>query len=151
MTTEIDIPDELMLQPEEYDLPEYITGSYRKQLERHKPEVKISKKQIQFFGEKGVPWTDIEKFYNVDRITLMRNYMDAYEKGQANINIALRSKQIELALSGNPTMLIWLGKQKLGQTEQGNPVVINQQINIQNKDKDISVDQINDMLLNDKG
>jgi hypothetical protein len=32
--------------------------------------------------------------------------------------VALRSKQFELALAGNPTMLIWLGKQVLGQRDK---------------------------------
>lgn len=32
--------------------------------------------------------------------------------------IALRRKQFEVALEGNPTMLIWLGKQMLGQADK---------------------------------
>lgn len=32
--------------------------------------------------------------------------------------ISLRRKQYETALSGNPTMLIWLGKQYLGQVDK---------------------------------
>ena len=31
---------------------------------------------------------------------------------------SLRAKQFELAMLGNPTMLIWLGKQELGQTDR---------------------------------
>lgn len=31
---------------------------------------------------------------------------------------SLRRKQMELALAGNPTMLIWMGKQQLGQRDK---------------------------------
>ena len=31
---------------------------------------------------------------------------------------SLRVKQFELAMHGNPTMLVWLGKQELGQTDR---------------------------------
>ena len=31
---------------------------------------------------------------------------------------SLRAKQFELAMRGNPTMLVWLGKQELGQTDR---------------------------------
>ena len=32
--------------------------------------------------------------------------------------MSLRRKQYEVALSGNPSMLIWLGKNVLGQSDQ---------------------------------
>jgi hypothetical protein len=41
-------------------------------------------------------------------------------KGREDIKMTLRRAQIKLALSGNATMLIWLGKQLLSQEE--NPV-----------------------------
>ncbi len=45
------------------------------------------------------------------------NFTDyAYPKKQKG-NSLLHSKQLEVALSGNVTMLIWLGKQRLGQRE----------------------------------
>ena len=31
---------------------------------------------------------------------------------------SLRAKQFELAMRGNPTMLVWLGKQELGQSDR---------------------------------
>ena len=31
---------------------------------------------------------------------------------------SLRAKQFELAMRGNPTMLVWLGKLELGQTDR---------------------------------
>jgi len=37
------------------------------------------------------------------------------QKGRALRKCHLRLKQTEVALAGNPAMLIWLGKQELGQ------------------------------------
>lgn len=39
------------------------------------------------------------------------------EEGKARGRTKLRRAQMEKALEGNPTMLIWLGKQLLGQTD----------------------------------
>ena len=38
-------------------------------------------------------------------------------KGRATLKRRLRRKQLELALEGDKTMLIWLGKQMLGQVD----------------------------------
>jgi hypothetical protein len=45
-------------------------------------------------------------------------YRGVVEKGKARLAISLRRKQVQLAEEGNPTMLIWLGKQLLGQRDQ---------------------------------
>lgn len=45
-------------------------------------------------------------------------FLYAIEKGQATGRMNLRGAQWKLALAGNPTMLIWLGKQFLGQTDK---------------------------------
>jgi hypothetical protein len=42
----------------------------------------------------------------------------AFEKGRSLLNSSLRRKQIQVAMSGNVTMLIWLGKQHLSQTDR---------------------------------
>ncbi len=44
-------------------------------------------------------------------------FWTAYKRGMDNTNESLRSKQIDVALGGNVGMLIWLGKQRLGQME----------------------------------
>jgi len=40
------------------------------------------------------------------------------EKGRASLRNSLRRLQVKKALEGNTTMLIWLGKQLLGQTDR---------------------------------
>ncbi len=120
-------PDEVLLQPEDYDLPDYVKGSYREFQNKQKQPVKITRRQMQYFGERGCPWEDIERFYNVNRLTLMRYYKADYEKGVGQTNIALRDKMVSLALNdthkGQATMLIWLGKNRLGMSDSPSVVV----------------------------
>lgn len=43
---------------------------------------------------------------------------ESFLKGQQDIKVSLRRKQVELAMAGDKTMLIWLGKNYLGQTDK---------------------------------
>lgn len=83
-------PDEVVLQPDDYDLPGFCSGWAKAHVEKMKQPVKVTRRQMQFFGERGVQWRDIERFYGVSRTTLMRYYALDYEKGLANINTALK-------------------------------------------------------------
>jgi hypothetical protein len=44
-------------------------------------------------------------------------YQEAYREGMAKVKTELRNLQIKAAREGNVEMLIWLGKQLLGQSE----------------------------------
>ena len=46
------------------------------------------------------------------------DFSRAYERGRAWLATSLRRKQIQVALTGNTTMLIWLGKQLLQQRDR---------------------------------
>jgi len=46
------------------------------------------------------------------------SYSTIYDKKSAGGKIAVRRKQFQVAESGNVSMLIWLGKQWLGQTDK---------------------------------
>lgn len=45
-------------------------------------------------------------------------FQEAVDRGWATARQSLRQKQLEIALSGNAAMLIWLGKQYLGQKDK---------------------------------
>ena len=62
-------------------------------------------------------------FFQVPRETLKYNFRDIIAKAKETTKQRLRKAQISLALKGNATMLIWLGKQYLGQSE--NPIDTN--------------------------
>jgi hypothetical protein len=53
----------------------------------------------------------------IDFRTIVKHYGDIIEKGKAMGKLSLRRKQMEVAMTGNPTMLIWLGKNWLGQED----------------------------------
>jgi hypothetical protein len=48
---------------------------------------------------------------------LRYNFSVELVKGREALKQSLRRAQLTVALNGNPTMLIWLGKQYLGQSE----------------------------------
>lgn len=50
--------------------------------------------------------------------TIQRRCAAALEKGRLRCDASLRRRQYELAVGGNVTMLIWLGKQRLGQRDR---------------------------------
>jgi hypothetical protein len=63
---------------------------------------------------------EICDWFGIDDSTLQYNFKQELLKGRENLKQSLRRAQISLALSGNATMLIWLGKNILGQAE--NPI-----------------------------
>jgi ferredoxin-NADP reductase len=60
----------------------------------------------------GVSLSTIEK-----RMAADGKFAEAYERGRATGRMSLRRQQLKIANEGNPTMLIWLGKQLLGQRD----------------------------------
>ena len=53
----------------------------------------------------------------VSEDTLKRRYAGIIAKGKAEGKQRLRRKQVEVAMSGNAVMLIWLGKNLLNQSD----------------------------------
>jgi transcription initiation factor TFIIIB Brf1 subunit/transcription initiation factor TFIIB len=66
----------------------------------------------------GATNTEIADVLGVDEGTIRKRFPETLDKARAGLKVRLRRKQIELALEGNPTMLVWLGKQILKQTER---------------------------------
>ena len=58
-------------------------------------------------------------FFGCHIDTLRDNFSNEIDKGKAEGNISLRRKQWQMAVEkGNVVMLIWLGKQMLGQRNE---------------------------------
>ena len=60
---------------------------------------------------------EIADWFGIDSNTLRYNFSVELLKGRETLKQSLRRKQIEVAMSGNPTMLIFLGKNLLGQSD----------------------------------
>lgn len=56
----------------------------------------------------------------VSAFTLRNNFQDVIDRGYAAGKMRLRKAQYRKALEGNPVMLIWLGKNVLGQKDDPN-------------------------------
>jgi len=65
----------------------------------------------------GCSIEEMSDWFQVPSNTLKYNFSEIIAKGRAETKQALRRAQISLALKGNATMLIWLGKNMLGQSD----------------------------------
>ena len=62
-------------------------------------------------------WKELSDWYGVPVGTLRDNFADLYEKATTETKQKLRRAQLDLARKGDRVMLIWLGKNILGQAE----------------------------------
>tara|TARA_R100000426_G_C4791618_1_gene98844 strand:- start:15 stop:494 length:480 start_codon:yes stop_codon:yes gene_type:complete len=63
-------------------------------------------------------YQEIADWFAIPRETLKYNFRDLIQKGYNSTKQQLRKAQIDVALKGNVSMLIWLGKNMLGQSDQ---------------------------------
>jgi hypothetical protein len=77
----------------------------------------IDPKEVEKLSALGMKISEMAEWFGVDDSTLNYNFKQEILKGKHNLNCSLRQAQIRLALSGNATMLIWLGRNILGQTD----------------------------------
>ena len=74
--------------------------------------------QVEQLASFGCTDTEIASFFDISRTTLERNYEQYMTKGRESGKIRLRQMQWASAKKGNVAMLIWLGKQILGQSDK---------------------------------
>ncbi len=103
----------------------------RKKLEWTEDQIEIFQNLCGIFCDEdeicfvmGHTKAELEKLINKhlrEDVTGKRNqkitFEDAFNKYSAEGKISLRRTQLELALAGDKAMLVWLGKQYLGQTD----------------------------------
>tara|TARA_R110000796_G_scaffold252434_2_gene386766 strand:+ start:2120 stop:2443 length:324 start_codon:yes stop_codon:yes gene_type:complete len=84
-----------------------------------RPKIELDKEQIIKLATFHCTLQEMSDFFGVSVDTLRDNYSTEIAKGKSEGKIRLRKKQFEVAVNGNgnPTMLIWLGKQMLGQVD----------------------------------
>ena len=66
----------------------------------------------------GCTNTEIASFFGCSENTIRRSYGEYLTKGRDKGKIRLRQLQWRAAERGNVSMMIWLGKQVLGQTDK---------------------------------
>lgn len=68
----------------------------------------------------GCSIEEMADWFGVNRETIKYNFAEYIAKGHSELKQRIRMAQIKGALAGNATLLIWLGKNIVGQTE--NPI-----------------------------
>jgi hypothetical protein len=82
-----------------------------------RPKAQISEKQVMTLIGKGWHLVDIAEFLGHDEKTIRNHFPGILTKGKAGVRGRIRETQLEVAEKGNVGMLIWLGKQLLGQSD----------------------------------
>ena len=68
---------------------------------------------------------------SVDTLARRKEFADIMKKGQAEGRASLRRWQFVKARDGNVTMLIWLGKQYLGQSDKVEQTVMDKNFDVE--------------------
>ncbi|OQY72399.1 MAG: hypothetical protein B6D44_10255 [Ignavibacteriales bacterium UTCHB2] len=81
-------------------------------------EIEQNKKKVEKLASFGLTNKEIAEALEYNEDTMKYNFKDFLIKGRANLKEKLKRKQIQVAMGGNVSMLIWLGKQYLDQSEK---------------------------------
>ena len=82
------------------------------------PKKILNAGMIQIMAMKGLTQEDIAAVLRCSADTIYRNYAGAFAIGRQKCMSSLRRKQFEMAMKGDRTMLVWLGKNMLGQKDR---------------------------------
>ncbi len=110
--SELDLPEQQYRRtnPPPVVPPDGRTGAPRKELD---PDAVFKLARL------GANNCEIADFFNVSEALIRKRYADVVRSGRTNMKIRLRQAQMREAMGGNVTMQIWLGKQLLNQSDQG--------------------------------
>jgi hypothetical protein len=78
----------------------------------------IDPAQVKKLAAIGCTNVEIADIVGCSHDTLSRRFKAELTEGRSQGKASLRRKQWDVALTGNVTMLIWLGKQVLGQSDK---------------------------------
>ena len=78
----------------------------------------IDKDKVEQLASFGCSNTEIASFFGCSKDLITKSYSTNVAKGRDKGKIRLRQMQWKAADKGNVTMLIWLGKQVLGQSDK---------------------------------
>lgn len=78
----------------------------------------IDFKVVEGMASVGATNVEIAEFIGVAEATIRKHCTEILIRARGSMKTKLRRAQLRTALKGNPAMLIWLGKQMLGQKEK---------------------------------
>lgn len=108
----------------------------------------VPPQEVEDLAQIGCSDRDIAEWFGITESTLRYNFSDYLVKGRQGLKQTLRRAQIKTALTGNATLLIWLGKNILGQSDT--PQSADDKVLPWNDDeeKDELIEELNDELDN---
>jgi hypothetical protein len=83
-----------------------------------RPKLKIDDEQVRKLAAINCTNVEMASVLGCDVRTLERRFAATIKDGRAHGVMSLKRKQYEVAMNGNIAMLIWLGKQLMGQTDK---------------------------------
>lgn len=86
-----------------------------------RPKLEIDAEQVEKLAAIDCSLAEMASILNCDVKTLTNRFSQVIQKGRDSGKSSLKRKQFEIAMKGNVTMLIWLGKIRLGQQEIKDP------------------------------
>ena len=82
-----------------------------------RPKVQLDEKKLEALAQINCTLEEMAEIMECGISTLQANYQHIIKRGRANLKMSLKRKQYEIAMKGNVTMLIFLGKVLLKQRE----------------------------------
>lgn len=82
-------------------------------------KIVVPPEEVQHLASLGCTDREIAQYFEVSESTLRYQLSSYLTKGRHQLRTTLRQAQLRVALEGNPTMLIWLGKNCLSQNDAG--------------------------------
>jgi hypothetical protein len=77
----------------------------------------VPPQEVEDLAALGCKDMEIAQWFGINDNTLRYQFSEELTKGRENLKQSLRRAQLKAALGGNVVMLIWLGKNILGQSE----------------------------------
>jgi hypothetical protein len=112
-----------------------------------RPPKEISAEQVNALAAINCSYQEMGAVLGCSVDTLERRFADVIEKGRLEGKMSLKRKQWDVAMKGNPTMLIWLGKIMLGQkdvrTQELPPLPAVEQQSTQEEIKELAKELLN--------
>ena len=85
---------------------------------RGRPKLDIDSDKVEMLASFGCSTVEIAKLHNCDEHTIRKRFRSELECGRESMKIKLRQLQWKQAENGNTSLLIFLGKQYLGQSDR---------------------------------
>jgi hypothetical protein len=83
-----------------------------------RPFKEIDPERVKKLATMGLTVEEIAAVLECNKKTLERRFVASIKEGRMRLNASLKRKQFTVAMKGSVPMLIWLGKQHLGQADK---------------------------------